>query len=455
MQCPSCGHHLPRGMMICPKCGMSLPYNVFEPESEQATHSNIAHVSEEAMLVASNALVATGEPPSSQHVQAEETHTETYMLFGDTLGVADAQDALIDTSYGLSIPSLSSQAAEQAEVFVPVIVPTDTVTDKALFASHLTPSDRQFAHDIVLTESSLSAPARLLVPPLLPASLVKRQHAHLSRPMLVLLTAVAVLLVLSGSSLIYYTAVARPAQLHAQATAMAQALRTREAHATATAIAIANATAVAIANATATAQAQAQATTTALQDFYTQSTKGTPALLSSLAYQDGNSWDIYNTVDGGGCSFGGGSLSASVLTKGYYVPCMEHAGSYTNFAFQAQVVLLKGDAGGLIFRADNTNSQYYIFYMRSDGFFGAYVTQGNTSGHTLIYSASTAIKSGFGQANALTVVARASDFYFYINGQYVGSTSDKTLSSGLVGVFAADESNNTSVSFSNAKLWIL
>ncbi len=474
MQCPSCGHHLPRGMMICPKCGMSLPYNVFEPENEQEVHPISGRTSEDATLVVTDFARDKGEQPLLQ----QAAHAEQYPLFGEDVDSSDERQAFIDTSYGLSALASPAQPPEQAEVFVPVMVPVEAQAEQfasTTLTARTAVSDEQFVHDIVVTESSVPPPmivvphpmplssqqasvtARIPSPALKPVPPAKmRAPLRLSRPMLMLLTVVAVLLIVSGSSLIYYTEVAHPAQLRAQATATAQVIQTREARATATAVAQVTATAQAITYATATAQAQARATTTALQNIYTQATNGSPALLSSLAYQDGNNWDVYATVDGGGCAFSNGTLTASVLTKGYYVPCMEHASNYTSFAFQVQMVLLKGDDGGLIFRANDTNSQYYMFSIGSNGSFSAYVTQSSTHGHTLVYDTSSAIKTGSGQMNTLTVVARASDFYFYINGQYVGSTSDSTLTSGLVGVFADDsQGNNTSIAFSNAKVWIL
>jgi len=65
------------------------------------------------------------------------------------------------------------------------------------------------------------------------------------------------------------------------------------------------------------------------------------------------------------------------------------------------------------------------------------------------------IKTGLGQLNTLTVIAKGSTIYFYINKQYVGSATDNTYSSGMLGVFAADDTANTDVSFSNAQVWAL
>jgi hypothetical protein len=277
--------------------------------------------------------------------------------------------------------------------------------------------------------------------------------------MLVLLTTVAVLLMLSGFSLIYYTAVAHPAQLRMEATATVRAISTRDAHGTAIANVQATGTAQAIANGTATAQAQvtaqAQATTTALQAIYTQSTSGPPTFSASLAAQDSANWDTYETKDGGGCAFTSGALHASVFSMGYYVPCLAHATNFTNFAFQVQLTILRGDEGGLIFRSNDTNTKFYAFRIGRDGIYSLFVVKDSSHSLSLAYDNSTAIKTGAGQSNTLTIIARGSNFYLYINQQFVGTASDGSYGTGEIGIFASDTSSNTDVAFSNVKVWTL
>jgi len=122
------------------------------------------------------------------------------------------------------------------------------------------------------------------------------QHAGgLSRRMLILLIVLALLSMVSGIGLIYYSTVYHPVQLHAQATATTQAFQTRAAQGMATANAQATGTAVAFTHATATAQAQAtaevQANATVLQNIYTSATSGSPTLSDSLAGNSGSGWD--------------------------------------------------------------------------------------------------------------------------------------------------------------------
>ncbi len=298
-----------------------------------------------------------------------------------------------------------------------------------------------------------------LQPPPFPPQKQVEQSRGLPRGVAVLAIVLALLVMFGGFGLIYYTTVAHPAQLRAQATAAVQTILTNDARSTAIANTQATGTAVANANATSTAQAQAtvqaQATATAFQNIYTQATQGAPTLNSPLASQDGYNWDVYNTTDGGGCGFAGGALHATLFAQHFYVPCFAHAANFSNFAFQVQMTINKGDEGGLIFRADSANSKFYIFRVSHDGSYGLYVSKDSTHNVSIAADNTSAIKTTLGQPNLLTVVARGSNIYLYINKQYVGSASDGTYSSGGIGVFASDNTANTDAAFSNARVWTL
>ena len=286
------------------------------------------------------------------------------------------------------------------------------------------------------------------------------QHAGgLSRGMLILLIVLALLSMISGIGLIYYSIVYHPAQLHAQATVTTQALQTREAQGMATARAQATGTAVAFAHATATAQAQAtaevQATATALQNIYTSATSGSPTLSDSLAGNNRSGWDEDQAQGGGGCGFTGGAYHVSLYSKGFYFPCFAQNTNFSNLAYQVQMTITRGDYGGLIFRANSTATKFYVFRLESDGIYDLFVSQDNNHTTELSYGNSPAIHKYAGHSNLLTVVARGSNMYLYINKQYVSTVSDDTYKSGQIGVFAEDHTNPTDVAFSNVQVWKL
>ena len=171
--------------------------------------------------------------------------------------------------------------------------------------------------------------------------------------MTILLIVLALLIMFSGFGLIYYSTVYHPNQLHMQATATVQTQQTRVAQSTATANAQATGTAVAIANATATAQAQATAnavaTATALQNIYNSATQGGPVLNDSLSSNTGSNWEEDQAQGGGGCAFTGGAYHASIDQKGFYFACAAQNTNFTNFAYQVQMTITKGDAGRISF----------------------------------------------------------------------------------------------------------
>jgi len=268
-----------------------------------------------------------------------------------------------------------------------------------------------------------------------------------------LLLVLALLLMSGGCGLIYYSTVARPAQLRAGATATALVLlnltATVNTQATDTAQNSTRATVTAAKQAT----TQAQATATVLQNLYARSTQGTPAFFSPLTSQDGGNWDVYNTVSGGGCAFRGGALHSSIQQKSFYVPCFAHATRFTNFVLQAEMTIVKGDQGGLIFRANDTLSQFYSFRVSSDGTYSLYLSKDDRHSTPLLYDASSFIKPDSGGTNLLTVIAKGSNLYLYVNKQCVGSLNDATYNSGKIGVFAGDNNNATDVAFRNVQIW--
>jgi hypothetical protein len=268
------------------------------------------------------------------------------------------------------------------------------------------------------------------------------------------------LLVASGVVLLYYADVSRPQQIRAQATATMYQYHTSVAQATHSAQQQATATTVAQnrAQATANAQAtvQAKATASAFQNVLVQSTHGTPTLATPLTFEDGPNWDIYPTQDGGGCAFTGNALHSSVFQANYYTPCIAHNTSYQNFALEIQLSFLKGDEGGVIIRSDTNGNNFYSFRIRrSDRTYAFVLTSDNGHATPLVNGNSTLIQTGINQLNTLSLVARDSTFYLYINHQYVGSISDDTFRTGSLGVIALDRKNATDIAFTNLRVWKL
>jgi hypothetical protein len=106
--------------------------------------------------------------------------------------------------------------------------------------------------------------------------------------------------------------------------------------------------------------------------------------------------------------------------KGYYYGC-SGGNSFTNFAAEVRVTVLQGLCAGMMVRADEANSKYYLFEICSNADYGVfqYFGTGANDYTTIKLSHSTAITSGLNQQNVLAVVANENILTVYVNKQLV------------------------------------
>ncbi len=170
----------------------------------------------------------------------------------------------------------------------------------------------------------------------------------------------------------------------------------------------------------------------------------------------GYKWDENNLVFGS-CAFTGGAYHVNV-GGGYWRYCESSSPMFSDFAYQVQVTIVKGDIGGISFRTDNTNANSYFFGIGQNG---DYVlrTSNNCPSNTCNVSelrrgTSTVIKTGLNQSNLVAVVASGSTIDLYVNHQKIDRVIDSTYSQGQIGVAASDEhGSSTEVVFRDAKVW--
>ena len=246
----------------------------------------------------------------------------------------------------------------------------------------------------------------------------QRRDSSLARPLLLTILA---LLIIGGGGLIYYVSIGRPAEFHAQATAIAQTFLTP----------------------------------VSPQDVYTNSTSGKPMINDPLNSPGSSTWRASGGI-GNSCAFTNGAYHLSMSGNTFITQCFSKAGSLSDFAFQVRMTITQGSLGGLVFRVDDTQSNYYFFFVRSDGFYGLLLHTSTNQVKLLNYGPSSAINAGLNQQNLLTVIARGSSIYLYVNKQYIATANDPTFRSGGIGLFASREVNPTGdVAFSNAQVWKL
>ncbi|HLZ63650.1 MAG TPA: hypothetical protein VKR06_42495, partial [Ktedonosporobacter sp.] len=217
----------------------------------------------------------------------------------------------------------------------------------------------------------------------------------------------------------------------------------------------AQAHASATAHAAATVQIQATATATVagtLQASYDQITHSLPILKDPLTAAGTNNWDTTT-----GCSFTNGAYHVISTQKGLITPCFAQASNFSDFAYQVQMSVSKGDYGGIVFRADAKNTKLYLFRVGQDGSYNLYYYPDGTGTNTKVLAAgsSTLILQGLNMTNQIAVIARGATINLYINGKYLTSVSDPTLKAGEIGVIADDTSNPTEVVYSQAQVWNL
>ena len=123
----------------------------------------------------------------------------------------------------------------------------------------------------------------------------------------------------------------------------------------------------------------------------------------------------------------------------------------------AQAQLLRGDTYGLIFRLSPIKREFYVLELNRMGEYRFVRASGNDPSQwlTLIdWTHSNAILSGYGHINTFLILAKGSQFRFYINQQLIVTNfSDSFYSSGLIGfLVGGDSTGGTEATFSN--IWV-
>ena len=210
-----------------------------------------------------------------------------------------------------------------------------------------------------------------------------------------------------------------------------------------------NASSLARSNAILTAQAsaQAQATVTAqviannpYPSYLTGS--GTLAFVDPLSKP--GEWSSSGT---GTCQFTGGAYH--VKTQRNTLSCNSRE-TFSNFAFEVQLTITRGDCGGMTFR-DNGSGHFYAFSICQDG---TYEVVRSTSRVKVLTSDN--INNLGNQPHTIAVVANGSSMTFYVDGRQVDREEDNNNTSGSIGLIADPQFDDaTDVAYTNARVWRL
>jgi hypothetical protein len=186
------------------------------------------------------------------------------------------------------------------------------------------------------------------------------------------------------------------------------------------------------------------------QSIYELATSRSPFIVNSLS----NNSALYPWREGtnkfGTCVFTEGAYH-NIATPGSFHACSPRGVILRDFVFQVQMTILKGDAGGIVFRGNSQGG--YNFLIRQDGF---YELSQLSVDFTLIQGGlSSAIKVGLNQSNLIAIVAHGKTFDLFVNKHYITSVNDSTQSEGNIGTIAHAMSKPTEVEFRNAMVWTL
>ena len=164
-----------------------------------------------------------------------------------------------------------------------------------------------------------------------------------------------------------------------------------------------------------------------------------------------NKWE--ETSDfAGNCGFSNGTYQIKAIFRGYFEYCLAKPEVFTNFIYEAQLIITQGDGGGLIIRADNPRKTFYYFLVNQDGTyeFRVFDLVRNVNG-TLLISGSTS--PVLNSPNTIAVAAINDVFQLYVNHHRIAVVGDNSFGHGFIGLFANYKRSPTIVEFQKVKVW--
>lgn len=200
-------------------------------------------------------------------------------------------------------------------------------------------------------------------------------------------------------------------------------------------------------------QATVTATASSSQNPYAPNT-GTLVLNDPLTDNSrGYKWDEASFSGTDSCGFTGGAYHVVEKTGLICIPEAKNL-VLSNFAFEVDIKVVKGDNGGIAFHINQVNKTFYSFDISPDG---SYILQVYTNKYTTLSQGSNSvIHKGLDQSNLVAVVANGDLITIYVNNQIIDSVHDRTFSQGQIGVLSfASNGATDDVIASNARAWSL
>lgn len=164
-----------------------------------------------------------------------------------------------------------------------------------------------------------------------------------------------------------------------------------------------------------------------------------------------------NQITNGYCLFEQGSYHASSNVSGSYTlcPASPQQPSTGDMTFEVHMQIAHGDCGGVLFRGDFQQGNFYYFDVCFDGHHYLTTFAGFKLLQKLPVQGTTlpALQKDAQTPVTIGIVAQGTSLTFFLNGQQVDQLTDPTYSRGQIALLCFDINNPTEVIFSNARLW--
>ncbi|MHB8596568.1 MAG: hypothetical protein ACYDER_07135 [Ktedonobacteraceae bacterium] len=169
----------------------------------------------------------------------------------------------------------------------------------------------------------------------------------------------------------------------------------------------------------------------------------------------GHNWQQGTNVNNATCQFSGSSLEVTQPKLGYFHGCTAYNTNFSNFAYEVQMTLIKGDYGGIAFCINTMLGNYYHFDVGTNGLYSLTAFARDMPIITLSSSKTSIINTGLNQTNTLAVVVDNGTISLYVNLRLITTINDTTYTSGQIGVYVGDNNHATEALFTDARVWQL
>lgn len=150
----------------------------------------------------------------------------------------------------------------------------------------------------------------------------------------------------------------------------------------------------------------------------------------------------------GGCRFENSAYDAFQHRVGNFTTCAAKGTDFSDFVYQAQITLIAGMSGGILFRGQDGPGQCYVFQVSRDSSYALilYVDNTRANARILAQGKSSTVRTGLNESNVLKVAALKNSFELFINGHTIGMIQDPTSQyhDGHIGI-VADANNGAPV----------